>query len=236
MALAAAIGASHARALRALAKGDDPREVVPDEAAKSVGAEDTFGEDSSGAPRSSASSSRRRPASGRRLRAAGLAGHVVTLKVKYADFTLVTRRETLARPTDDDRAIFETARAQLARVDSRGRCGSRASRSPGSRARAERGQLDLFHAERAPRAEVEKRRALNAALDVLARPVRRRCGHTSGPRGRRRRLTGPTRRPRCPARPRWDTHRASGARRSPPTSLERPSIESAVGRSPCPLS
>src|SRR5512132_3115895 len=40
-ALAAAVGGSHARALRALAAGDDPREVVPDEAARSVGAEDT---------------------------------------------------------------------------------------------------------------------------------------------------------------------------------------------------
>ena len=62
IALAAAIGASQARALHALAKGDDPREVVPDEAAKSVGAEETFGEDSSGAPRWSAPSSGRRGA------------------------------------------------------------------------------------------------------------------------------------------------------------------------------
>ena len=50
---------ARAGALRALALGDDPREVVPDEAAKSVGAEDTFGEDSPAARPSSASSSRR---------------------------------------------------------------------------------------------------------------------------------------------------------------------------------
>src|SRR5512138_1274442 len=49
MALASAIGASHAQDLRGLARGDDPREVVPDEAAKSIGAEDTFGEDLQGA-------------------------------------------------------------------------------------------------------------------------------------------------------------------------------------------
>src|SRR5512142_2989502 len=44
-ALAPAVGASHARDLRALALGEDPREVVPDEAASSVGAEETFEED-----------------------------------------------------------------------------------------------------------------------------------------------------------------------------------------------
>ena len=53
-ALAGALGATHARDLRALARGDDPREVVPDEAAKSIGAEDTFGEDLAGARRARA--------------------------------------------------------------------------------------------------------------------------------------------------------------------------------------
>jgi len=38
LALAAAVGASHARSLRALARGDDPREVVPDEAMNSTSA------------------------------------------------------------------------------------------------------------------------------------------------------------------------------------------------------
>src|SRR5512133_1944285 len=40
VALAAAIGATPARDLKALARGEDPREVVPDEAARSIGAED----------------------------------------------------------------------------------------------------------------------------------------------------------------------------------------------------
>jgi len=112
----------------------------------------------------------------------------VTLKVKYADFTLVTRRVTLPAPTDDDQVIYREARAQLTRVDP-----SRAVRLAGvtvsgfEEAGGEdepAGQLDLFggataggpapgsgEAPAAPtRAEAEaaRRRRLNAAVDALA--------------------------------------------------------------------
>jgi DNA polymerase-4 len=167
-ALAGAVGASHAKGLRALAAGDDPREVVPDEAAKSIGAEDTFGEDLRGRgalePELLAQAGR----VGRRLRAAGLAGHVVTLKVKYADFTLVTRRVTLERATDDGRAVFEAARALLERVDLAQPVRLTGISVSGFAAEGERGQLDLFGAAPPPTREEERRRALNAALDRLA--------------------------------------------------------------------
>jgi DNA polymerase-4 len=168
-ALAAAIGPSAAKGLRALAVGDDPREVVADEAAKSVGAEETFGADL----RDRAALERELLAQagrvGRRLRAAGLAGHVVTLKVKYSDFTLVTRRATLPHPTDDDREIFETARSQLDRADLARPIRLTGISVSGFASEAEKGQLGLFQAEPAPRpAAAEKRRALNAALDALA--------------------------------------------------------------------
>jgi DNA polymerase-4 len=169
VALASAIGASHAKGLRALALGDDPRDVVPDEAARSIGAEETFGEDLRGAeallPELLAQASR----AGRRLRGAALAGRVVTLKVKYADFTVITRRLTLERPIDGDRAIFEAARGLLARVDL-----SRPVRLTGVSVssfagEAERGQLDLFAAEEPPGAEEDgRRKALDAAVDALA--------------------------------------------------------------------
>jgi DNA polymerase IV len=168
-ALASAVGRSHAKGLRALALGEDPREVVPDEAAKSIGAEDTFGEDLAGRAALERELLAQAGRVGRRLRAAGLAGHVVTVKVKYADFSLVTRRVTLAASTDDDRAIFEAARAQLERVDL-----ARPVRLTGISVSefagpAERGQLGLFQPAVVPRPpEVERRRALNAALDRLA--------------------------------------------------------------------
>jgi DNA polymerase-4 len=168
-ALGAVLGAAHARDLRALARGEDPREVVPDEAAKSIGAEDTFGEDLVGAPAIERELLAQAARVGRRLRAAGMAGHVVTLKVKYADFTVLTRRTTLERQTDDGRTVFEAARALLARVDL-----ARPIRLTGISVSsfagpAERSQLDLFAAERpAEAADEGKRRALNAALDRLA--------------------------------------------------------------------
>ncbi len=169
-ALAAAVGASHAKALRGLARGDDPRDVVPDEAAKSIGAEETFGEDLRGEaallPELLAQAAR----VGRRLRAVGLAGRVVTLKVKYGDFTLVTRRVTLERSADGDRAIFEAARGLLARVDL-----GRAVRLTGISVsgfvgEGERGQLDLFDGggPPPPSRDDERRKALDAAVDRLA--------------------------------------------------------------------
>jgi DNA polymerase-4 len=168
-ALAAAVGAHHARDLRDLARGEDPREVVPDEAARSIGAEDTFGEDLRAVPDLERELLAQAARVGRRLRAAGLAGHVVTLKVKYSDFSAITRRVTLPRPTDDDRAIFEAARAQLARVDLDRSVRLTGVSVSGFAAEEERGQLDLFAPAPAPEAEgEEKRRALNAALDRLA--------------------------------------------------------------------
>jgi DNA polymerase-4 len=169
MALAAAVGASHARGLRALAEGDDPREVVPDEAAKSIGAEDTFGEDL----RDRAALERELLAQagrvGRRLRGASLAGHVVTLKVKYSDFTAVTRRTTLERPTDDAHAIVEAARRLLDRVDLSRPVRLTGISVSGFAGDAERGQLDLFGGgPAAARPGDERRRALNAALDRIA--------------------------------------------------------------------
>jgi DNA polymerase IV len=169
VALATAVGASHARALRALARGEDPREVVPDEAAKSIGAEDTFGEDlrERGALERELLAQAARVA--RRLRGAGLAGHVVILKVKYADFDVVTRRTTLARATDDDRAIFEAARALLDRVDAARPVRLTGISVAGFAAQGEPAQLDLFGEARAAIPEGEARRAaLNAAIDALA--------------------------------------------------------------------
>ncbi len=168
MALAAAVGASHARALRALAAGEDPRDVVPDEAAKSIGAEDTFGEDLRDRVAIERELLAQGARVGRRLRAAGLAGHVVTLKVKYSDFTAITRRVTLDRPTDDDRAIVDAARRLLDRVDLSRPVRLTGISVSGFADEAERGQLDLFGGAAPPPPDEDRRRALNAAIDRIA--------------------------------------------------------------------
>ena len=119
--------------------------------------------------RSSESCSRRRRASAGGSGRRRLAGHVITLKVKYADFTLVTRRTTLERATDDDRAILAAARGLLERVDLARPVRLTGISVSGFAVEGERGQLDLFCAAAAPEAALEgKRRALNAALDRLA--------------------------------------------------------------------
>ncbi len=171
VALAAALGATHTHDLKGLARGEDPREVVPDEAAKSIGAEDTFGEDLRGARALDRELLSQAGRVGRRLRAAGVAGRVVTVKVKYADFTVVTRRVTLDRPTDDDHAILAAARTLLARADLTRPVRLTGISVSGFAEEAERAQLDLFGGGAGatpPPPEDGRRRALNAALDRLA--------------------------------------------------------------------
>ena len=104
-----------ARAWWDLARGIDPRPVVPDRVAKSIGAEDTFDEDREPGELAAQVHSQASRV-GRRLRRAGLLGRVVQIKVKLSDFTLVTRRTTLDAPTDDGQTIYGTAIDLLARL------------------------------------------------------------------------------------------------------------------------
>jgi DNA polymerase IV len=97
------------------ARGIDPRPVVADRDAKSVGAEETFDEDLRGPealrPRVHAQALR----VAHRLRRAGVRARTVQLKLKRADFTIVTRRVTLDEPTDDGQTIYREAARLLER-------------------------------------------------------------------------------------------------------------------------
>jgi DNA polymerase-4 len=159
--LAQVLGHGHARDLRALARGYDPREVLADEEAKSVGAEETFEADLRGRdallPHLLAQSER----VARRLREAGKKARTVTLKVKYADFTLATRRCTLPAASDDGKVLFEAARDQLERADLERPVRLTGVSASGLDAVPE--QLGLFDA----RASAPRRAALNAAVDAL---------------------------------------------------------------------
>jgi DNA polymerase-4 len=104
------------RHLWELSQGIDPREVIPDRGAKSIGAEDTFEEDLEAQelpPHIHAQALR----VARRLRRAGVKARVVQLKVKLADFTLITRRTTLAEPSDDGQILYRTATELLDRLE-----------------------------------------------------------------------------------------------------------------------
>ncbi|HET9595371.1 MAG TPA: DNA polymerase IV [Anaeromyxobacteraceae bacterium] len=160
--LAGAVGHGHARDLGALARGDDPRPVVADEDAKSVGAEETFERDLAGAEALLPHLLEQSERVASRLRAVGRRGRVVTLKLKYADFESVTRRVTLGAATDDGAAVFAAARAQLERADLARPVRLTGVSVSGFDDRAE--QLGLFDgtAAAAPR-----RAALHAAVDAL---------------------------------------------------------------------
>ena len=120
--------------LHDLAHGLDPRPVRPDRDAKSIGAEDTFGEDlvtrEDLLPHLHAQALR----VGRRLRRAGRVARGVVLKLKTGDFELRTRRTTLRAATDDGQALYEAVAALLAREEvldpQRGVCARESAPTP----------------------------------------------------------------------------------------------------------
>jgi DNA polymerase-4 len=100
--------------LWALAHGQDDRGVVPDSAEKSISAEMTFDVDQRDLGILGLELLRlsQRVAAG--LRAKGLRGRTVSIKVRFADFRTITRARTLVSPTDVAHQIHATAVALLA--------------------------------------------------------------------------------------------------------------------------
>ncbi len=103
------------------ASGKDEREVTPFEPPKSESAENTFEEDTDDRDFLLTWLLRQSERVGRSLRKQHLAGRTVTLKVKYADFTSVTRAKTLPHRTSVTREIFDTAAALLEELNPAGK-------------------------------------------------------------------------------------------------------------------
>jgi DNA polymerase-4 len=114
--LRARFGPASARHLQALAAGRDDRPVVPWEDPKSVGAEETFERDTTDLARLRATLLRQADRVAAELRALGVAGCTVTLKLRFADFRTLTRRDTAAAPVTDGAEIFRRAWGALTRV------------------------------------------------------------------------------------------------------------------------
>lgn len=115
--LVAALGASAARHVHALAHNRDARVVQPDRPLKSVGHEETYPSDVHERAALERELLRMGERVGSRLRAAGLRARTVQLKVRFFDFTTITRARTLPAPVDDGRAIVDVARNLLEGVD-----------------------------------------------------------------------------------------------------------------------
>jgi DNA polymerase IV len=105
-ALGAAVGAH----LAALAWGRDERCVVPHEPDKSIGAEETFSRDVDDPAVVTRELLRLAERTASRLRATSHVGRTVSIKVRFADFTTITRAKTLREPTDVARVVYDVAR------------------------------------------------------------------------------------------------------------------------------
>jgi DNA polymerase-4 len=94
--------------LQRFASGVDDREVEPPAAAKSISRETTFGQDTRDRSLLKATLRYLGERVGAGLRRKGKRARCVTLKLRYADFTTITRRQTLSQTTDSDQVIFDT--------------------------------------------------------------------------------------------------------------------------------
>ena len=110
--MAQRFGASGLRLSR-LSQGEDAREVDPDSERKSISAETTFNADHA---RLADLEDRLWPLCEKvalRARRDDIVGRVVTLKLRSADFRILTRRRTLSTPTQTARTLFAAAREML---------------------------------------------------------------------------------------------------------------------------
>ncbi|MEI4271011.1 DNA polymerase IV [Klenkia sp. LSe6-5] len=104
------VGPGSARHLHELAWGRDPRRVVPDDPEKSTGAEETFGTDVADRRVVHRELLHLAERTAGRLRSAGYLARTVSLKVRFTDFTTITRSRTLAVPSDVGQELYGTAR------------------------------------------------------------------------------------------------------------------------------
>jgi len=171
-----AIVGSHAHRLRELAQGIDDRPVVVGHESKSISAETTFAEDISDGERLRGCVDDLSERVGKRLRKEGFRAHTIQLKARYADFTTVTRAQTLHDATASTQVIRDTARALLeSRLERRGRAMRLLGVGISNLVRAEDDEGTLF---------TEGRNAEGERLDHMLDDLQRRFGPGSIRRGK----------------------------------------------------
>ncbi|MGI8696103.1 MAG: DNA polymerase IV [Mycobacteriales bacterium] len=108
--LASAVGAAASGHLHELAWGRDPRVVHARDPEVSIGAEETFGTDLFDRAAIDRELLRLASRTARRLRAGNHRARTVSIKVRLADFTTLTRSRTMPAATDTDRQVYAIAR------------------------------------------------------------------------------------------------------------------------------
>lgn len=99
------------------ARGIDPREVEPNRITKSISAENTFGKDMDSLMLLSVELYHITKEVMKRLEEEKFYGRTVTLKVKYADFKIITRSRTLPNRINDFQNLWSVAKELLKHVD-----------------------------------------------------------------------------------------------------------------------
>lgn len=105
-----ALGRSLGAHLSALSWGRDERRVVPDEPDRSVGAEETFATDVDDPAVIERELLRLSAKVTARMRRSGVVGRTVAIKIRFSDFTTITRSRTLTSPTDVAQEVYAVAR------------------------------------------------------------------------------------------------------------------------------
>jgi DNA polymerase-4 len=156
--LGAVLGEAGAAHVGPLARGIDARPVDPERAALTIGAEETFARDLVDRRALEVELLDLAGRVARRLMRAGLVCRGITLKVKYADFTLKTRSVRLAEAVADVGSLHHAAKALLDRVPpGRVRLLGIAAAGLGPAPEAESGALF-------PEADTARRRRLEAVV------------------------------------------------------------------------
>ena len=100
---------NQARRIWELANGIDDRPVETDRKIQSIGAEETYEEDLTDGSVIELEFRYFANRLSKRLRKRNLLGHTVSIKVRYDDFTTVSRQKRLDTPSDHEHVFFETA-------------------------------------------------------------------------------------------------------------------------------
>jgi len=114
--LAKVVGQAQAHHLSELAWGRDTRFVTTEHIERTIGNERTFDVDVDDIDELTDQLMYLSDLVARRLRHADVATKTISLKVRFADFTTVTRNKTLTNPTDTAQEIFQIARVLLESV------------------------------------------------------------------------------------------------------------------------
>ncbi len=163
------VGQSLAMHLYRLARGIDDRTIVTDREEKSISNEETFEHDLRDREQVRTTLIMLTEKVGRRLRKAGKMACTGQLKLRYEDFTTITRQQPFSRPTCSDAILLKTALELFERAANERpvRLVGFGVTNLGTPEEFEDRQLKLFPDENDGPLSTERQAALDQALDEL---------------------------------------------------------------------